>query len=309
MTAILSPLRTGRITASRVPKILGLSPHGDADDVLREMVRDLFGAPSEFDGNRATDWGHEHEYDGIREYELERGVLVTGAQEFTIHPVYDWMGMSPDGQLSWVEDGDTEGPGLVEVKCPYRARYVSWDQRPDIAAQQQFQIACAGDDIGWNDLVVWRTEGTTISRNHRDDTWFDFVYPQLQSFHDRYLETVSDMERVAPFLQPLVDVRTDTEWLTTAAEYLECRMDKLAAEAAMNDAAERLRELAAGGKAKGGGVTVSAPGSRAGKVNMTALAAEFHFTTADVNRHRGDPTGTAATVRASKGKSRGDGDG
>ena len=61
----LSEERKGRITASAVGAILGLSKFATADDVLRRMVREHFSAEPEFNGNIATRWGHDNEQNAI----------------------------------------------------------------------------------------------------------------------------------------------------------------------------------------------------------------------------------------------------
>ena len=49
--------RKGRITASSVGAILGLSPHAKPDDVMRRMIREYQGLEPEFTGNTATEYG------------------------------------------------------------------------------------------------------------------------------------------------------------------------------------------------------------------------------------------------------------
>src|SRR5690348_18362681 len=61
--------RKGRITASKVGKILGLSKYGTREDAMREFVREFFDAPREFTGNEATHYGESHEADALAAYE------------------------------------------------------------------------------------------------------------------------------------------------------------------------------------------------------------------------------------------------
>ena len=56
-TAEWQQQRTMRITGSRVGAILGLSPWQKPKDVLREMVRQYHGAPSEFNAQFVADHG------------------------------------------------------------------------------------------------------------------------------------------------------------------------------------------------------------------------------------------------------------
>lgn len=294
-TQTLSPQRLGRLTASRVPKILGLSPWGGPEDCMREMVRDAWGAAEEFTGNIATEWGNEHEADAIEEYERETGLLVTGQQQFTIHPDHDWLAMSPDGQVMTV-GADTDGPGIVEAKCPYRARYNHWKERPDIAAQMSMQTEVA--QVDWNDLIVWRQYGYSISRKPHDETWLTFNLPPLRDFHDRYLEVVASPELSAPYLTPLVDERTDIDWSFAAMEYLETLADLEETQRQCEDAKARLRELADGRTTRGAGVLVYGGGPTKGRVNTKKLYADFNISPADLDRYRGTEGRREQSVKA-----------
>ena len=52
----LSPLRRDRITASRLPALLGISSYTIPAALMRQMVREHFSDPDEFTGNVALDW-------------------------------------------------------------------------------------------------------------------------------------------------------------------------------------------------------------------------------------------------------------
>lgn len=136
--ATLSPLRTDRITASRLPAVLDISPHLTARQLLREMVREHFGDEKEFTGNPATEWGQAHEAEIIAEYELTRGILVqhTGAAQRTVvHPRIDYLAATPDGVTK---------DRVIEGKAPWKARYTSLAERPDYEAQARLQMECTG---------------------------------------------------------------------------------------------------------------------------------------------------------------------
>lgn len=83
----LSAERKGRITASAVGAILGLSKFATPDDVLRRMVREHFDEEKEFVGNIATRWGHDNEPQAIADSEQFCG-------EITAH---DFVCVSPLG--------------------------------------------------------------------------------------------------------------------------------------------------------------------------------------------------------------------
>jgi len=232
--SVLSPERVGKLTGSRVPKVLGLSSHGGPEDVLREMVREARGYSNEFTGNRATEWGERHESVAIAEYEMTTGQAVehTGMEQiFVPHPHLSWAGVTLDGTVGEL--------GLVEAYAPFRLRINHWSQHPAKEAQMRFQLECCPDRT-WCDFLVWYPEGLMpVSRVEHDPDWFRqrgggeaSVLVRLTRFMDRYHKTVESDELSAPYLAPLVDVRTDPEW-TEAEDWL----NELVFERERNDAA------------------------------------------------------------------------
>lgn len=190
MTAVLSPQRAGRITGSRVAAILGANRYSRRIDVMRELVREAWGDPSEFDGNDATRYGQLHEADAVAAYEAERGVLVHSQQEFVIHPDYDYLAVTVDGFV-----GDD---GLIECKCPYSGRYRHIDEKPDHEAQIRFQLAVTGRE--WGDYCVWADrEPVSISRVEHDPLWLPEVLPKLRRFMDEFRRTAASADLSLPY--------------------------------------------------------------------------------------------------------------
>lgn len=190
----LSPLRQGRITASRVSAILELNKYQSRADTLREMVRQHFGAESEFKGNLATEHGNAHEGDGLTLYERENATLVYGGQLIAIHPTIPWLAATPDGLVGPV--------GMVEVKAPWRAVYSTIQERPDYEAQIRLQLECTGRE--WCDFVVYRDADITVSRVDHNPAWLPSVLPVLEAFMAEYEAVVASEELSAPFLAPKV---------------------------------------------------------------------------------------------------------
>lgn len=247
---ILSAERVGRITGSRVAGVLGVDPYRTSDDVLRDMVRQVLGAETEFLGNPATRYGTEHEPDAIAEYERVTGNRIVDGQQFTIHPDHPFLGVTPDG---WIDNMNW----LVEVKAPWRATYTHIAERPDYAAQIQLQLACTGADAA--EFVVWRPDGISLSHVDADPWWLDSIMPTLTAFMDTYIRTIDDPELAAPHLTDLGAVRDDDAWAEAAVEYLEACMAVDAATAVKDDAKNRLVVLRTASPelpAKGAGVTL-----------------------------------------------------
>lgn len=270
MTA-LSPLRTGRITGSRVGAILGLNRYQTRDDVMRELVRDTLGAEREFLGSEATEYGNDHEEDARSAFEAKNGVLVLDAQKFFIHPEHDFLGVSVDGLV-----GEDE---IVEFKCPWRARYRSIQEKPDYRAQVQLQLACTGREGAW--FVIWREAGHAdrigvqrliIERVLVDPAWLPLVLPELAEFHAEYLRVVADEDLAAPYLADLE--RSDADWVDAAGEFRAADEAVDVASKRLDSAKARLRKLAGERSARGCGVSVSRV-ERAGAVDWKAVAGKY----------------------------------
>ncbi len=180
----LSPLRVGRLTGSRVAGALGLNPYSKRYDVLREMVREYFDAPREFTGNEATQWGQAHEPDALAAYEAKTGVMTYGGGEIVLHPLHDFLAVTPDGLV-----GDH---GMIECKAPYRGKYRTLAEVPYHAPQVQLQLACTGRQ--WCDFVVWRDGEISIDRVIADPDWIARNLGNLQNFMGDYADALKAPE-------------------------------------------------------------------------------------------------------------------
>jgi putative phage-type endonuclease len=267
--------RKGRITASKVGKILGLSSFGTRDDAMREFVREYFDAPREFDGNEATRWGERHELGALAEYVFATSRTVE-AVALIPHPEQDWLAASPDGLV-----GDD---GLVEFKCPYRARYMSITDKPEYLAQVQLQLACTGRQ--WCDFCIWRDgEPLIIERVSREHDWLDRVMPELQAFMADFRMICADPEQAAPYLAD--PERTDADWRRAVATYKRAKAAAEAASDAEKAAKDALVALAPDG-AKGCGACVT-KAERSGSIAY-AKAVKDLLPDADLSAYQGKPT-------------------
>lgn len=265
--------RTGRITGSRVGAILGLSKYRTRDDVMREMVRQALGAASEFTGNEATRYGEAHEADAINAYEQRYGALVMPSS-LVVHPQYEWLGASPDGLVG--------NDGMVEVKCPFRAKYI--EPSAEYIAQMQLQMACT--ERAWCDFVIWR-EGEPIIVQHvtRASGWIGDVLGDLQAFHDEYHTTIASKDLAAPYL---IDKERDGPvWRAAVAEWQEAQLQLATAKERDEAARASLIELAPQG-AKGCGVQVVKV-ERAGTIRY-ADALKAMLPDVDLTPWRGKPS-------------------
>lgn len=162
--------RSGRVTASIVGAILGLSPF-----MTKADARKILDGKSEFKGNQATEWGVFNEEGAIKQFEMETGLKVKKA---TFVPYEDWLGASPDG---YVSDGS-----LIEVKCPFGLRkggdFKSINDQPQYYAQMQIQMLCCNKETCY--LYQWSPFGSMLEVVHRDDVYISTILPVLRNFYD-----------------------------------------------------------------------------------------------------------------------------
>lgn len=106
--------RAGKLTGSRFADVIAVTkagkPTAARDKYMREIVFErIAGVPRHSIDGHALRWGTEVEEFAREAYELETGHFVTPA-EFVAHPVYPFIGASPDGLIG-IDGG-------YESKCP-----------------------------------------------------------------------------------------------------------------------------------------------------------------------------------------------
>lgn len=170
--------RKGRVTASMVGAILGVSPNLTRAGAMRRMVRDAHGAESEFTGNIATRYGEFNEDGAVAEYEMETGNRV---QKVGFVTKEDWAGCSPDGLVG-------EGGGL-EAKCPFGKRdggdLKPLEDQQHYYAQVQFSLWVTGRKF-WH-FYQWTAHQTKLECVLPDQAWLDENLPKLRQFHAEFL--------------------------------------------------------------------------------------------------------------------------
>lgn len=200
--------RKGKITGSRVGGILGVNPYKSRDDVMREMVREWFDAPSEFTGNEATDWGEKMEPVALafyREQLVDDSVLGVKDVGFIPHPTLDFIGASPDGEFIMAQGINWRG-GL-EIKCPfppYHARrgYIPYgiEDKPSYAAQMQLVMECCDWQL-MDFLCYFNEDNYKLDTLERDPVWWADAEPKLHAFHQEFLSIIGSKKKAAPYLK------------------------------------------------------------------------------------------------------------
>jgi|SRR5690554_82472 len=253
--------RVGRITGSRIGSILGLNPYTTRDDVLREMVRELFGVEKEFQGNVATEYGTEHEADALSEYEAVTGHIVDEVG-LIVHPEHEWLAASPDGLVN-----DDHG---VEIKCPYSGNLKAIEDQPHYMAQIQLCMAVTGR--GTWDYFAWAPNAHRLQTVEAEAGWLEKRMPELEAFMADYQAAITLPEGENPHLEPLErDMSEDEAWANHAAEYLEIDGEMKALKKRQDALKKALIKMAEGKKSKGCGL-MAYPTTRQGSVDTEALA-------------------------------------
>lgn len=190
-----------RITGSRIGAILGLSPWQTPDDILRAMVREYHGAPSEFVDNPAVQHGRNHEDAAMLAFMRETGLMV---ERCGFYPCGDRMGASPDGI--------TSDAGVLELKVPFSCRdgrpFKPLTDQPHYRAQVQTEILATGLQHAY--FAQYRAprgdpldadyvpEAIEIERVEPDPQWWDDTHAQLGEFYRRLLAELDNPEHLEP---------------------------------------------------------------------------------------------------------------
>ncbi len=278
--------RKGLVTASNVGAILGFDPWRTADDVMRAMVRDHFGADREFDGNPATAWGEANEAGAITDYTMETG-RPTRPAPFVVSPLHPWLGASPDRYVS--------NAGLLEVKCPFKFRdtvkpvpFVPITDRAQrhYHAQIQVQMLCTGTE--WCDFWQWAPADWSCERVDRDEQFLEWAIPELYGFYQRFLEVVGDPDKAAEHLAPKIATVDNARARQMVAEYRDLKE-------AEDRAAERAKELLAAIVQVAGGQTCFFGGAKLTQVEKAgpvkyAEVVKKHLPSLNLDPFRGKPS-------------------
>jgi putative phage-type endonuclease len=266
--------REGRVTGSAVGAILGLNPYTTRDDVMRRMVRDFHGMPSEFTGNVATEYGSHHEIGALVEYEMETGNWVVQTDFVTYE---DWLGASPDGVI-----GDD---GLIEIKCPYGLRnggeFKTAAQQPHYVAQMQIQMFVTGSE--WCDFFQWSPHGTKLERVEFDDEWVKNALVALKEFYDDYL-----FIREHDYQRHLDDLRPEFNASQLLAEYDDMTKQIEEAEARKKEILTKIVNIAGHKDSIVNGRKLTLV-KKDGAVSYSKAIKEL-LPDADLEKYRGKPT-------------------
>lgn len=176
-------LHRNRITASAAAACLGLSTY----DSRQKAWRSILGLQDATPENSYIQWGERIEPVARKSYEVLTGNIVTEAG-FWVHPVYDWLGASPDGLIG--------KDGLVEIKCPGMGNIGKLPTSVPITHRIQCIVQLAVTGRKWVDYFSFVDGGYFLKRIFRSGV--DGIVAKLKKFYETYILTGIEPERKKP---------------------------------------------------------------------------------------------------------------
>lgn len=213
--------RKDKLTASVISALEGLNPYITSQQLLRQKVRDMCGAPSEFQMVPAVAHGEAMEpvardyLEYLKGYEIEETGLV-------VHPDYPFLAASPDGLVGL--------SGCVEIKCPYpkytKEPYSVFDKKKAMYLWQVYlQMECL--DVEWCDFICYLAESDRhtpkilVERVDRVRGWLHEDVPGkllpvpaagtvsrislYETWHEHIVNIASDEELRQEYIKPAQD--------------------------------------------------------------------------------------------------------
>ena len=181
-----------------------MSPWQTPESILRQMVRAYHGAPSEFTGNPAVEWGTKHERQAMLCFMRKTGLHV---EDVGFLPYGDYLGASPDGLIN---DGDLRA--VLEIKVPFGCRdgkeFKSIHKQPHYFAQLQMEMLCSERRVAY--FAQYRAakgdpfmpdyvpEDMKIEVVAFDERWWIDASLKLRDFYDLYLSELDNPAHLAP---------------------------------------------------------------------------------------------------------------
>lgn len=228
------------ITGSRVASWLDISPFGNPQSVMREVVREANGAEREFNGNVATDWGTQYEAEALASYEAANFCTVQ-QHGLCLHDDYNWIGYSPDGRI---------GDKLLEIKCPYSQKIP--DEVPaHYLAQVQLGMTVMG--LASCDFMYWTPTDFRVFYVEHDPEWFDTNLPLFKVCHKQYKKELKNKEH----LESPIKQMTGSEWEEAVMEWRLAQMLLSDAKTKEEKARSKIINLAGEVSATGNGLKVT----------------------------------------------------
>ena len=171
-------LRGKMLTASDAATAIGVNSYEKPDELILKKC-----GYNKFTGNEATEHGNKYE-NVARDIYCEKYGEVAHEIGLHPHPLYNWLGGSPDGI--------TESGKLLEIKCPLRRKIT--DEVP-VHYMPQLQLLMEILNLEECDFIQYKPEEVTwpnppeflVTNVKRDREWFAAQLPVMESFWNKVL--------------------------------------------------------------------------------------------------------------------------
>ncbi|KAK9806052.1 hypothetical protein WJX73_009344 [Symbiochloris irregularis] len=190
-------LRHQSLTASAFGSAIGLftRPKREAGGLCdrQALWEEKLGLKAPFRGNMATAHGSRNEGGALEIYKQASGhaVKTVGIRQLRRDCVHSWLAGSPDGliQEGSALDGElefsihqVEGPGLLEIKCPWKKQQVpdipNWYHMPQVQGLMEIF------KLEWCDLYMWTENGgSAVFHIQRDRDYWAKCFTALSEFY------------------------------------------------------------------------------------------------------------------------------
>jgi putative phage-type endonuclease len=173
--------RAGKLTASCFVDVLGTK--AARARYMREIVFERAAGIAKHEiSSKSLAWGTDVEGFGLEAYALRTGNIVERSG-FVVHPVYPFIGASPDGLI----DSD----GGVESKCPHNeaVHVLTWLEGMPDEHMPQVQGNMAVTGRAWWDFISYDPRQAEhlrlyVQRIPRDDRYIARLIAELRQFNE-----------------------------------------------------------------------------------------------------------------------------
>ena len=189
--------RLGHVTASCVADVMAKGKGGQEAITrkkykMRLVAERVTGQGQDSFTSSAMEWGVMQEPFARQQYEVSHETFVekTG---FWKHPIYDWVGVSPDGLV-----GDD---GLIEIKCPNSTTHLDYLIANQVPTEYYKQMQCQMwvTNRKWCDFVSYdpriRSDKNKlfVKRCVRDDVFIAEMEAEVLKFLNEVEELLNNL--------------------------------------------------------------------------------------------------------------------
>ena len=190
--------RIGRITASKFKDVI----HTEAKHPSQSLIRRICYPESFKFKTQATSWGLEHEKTALKEYcaktQRSHSCFTLSESGLVVNPLYPHLGATPDGVVQCA----CCGKGVVEVKCPFKCKEMSF---MEACQDRTFCLNCTADgkftlktkhayyyqvqlqmklcEVQYCDFIVWRPSELIVLRVLLDEIFIDSAIDKATEFY------------------------------------------------------------------------------------------------------------------------------